>query len=90
MNFEWDEGKNQSNTQKHGVDFNEVIDVFEHPMLVNLDKRVEYEEDRWVCTGMMSHHVIVVVYTELDSDVIRIISARKANKREVQYYVKNI
>ena len=90
MNFEWDEGKNQSNTQKHGVDFNEVIDVFEHPMLVNLDKRVEYEEDRWVGIGMMSHHVIVVVYTELDSDVIRIISARKANKREVQYYVKNI
>ena len=90
MRFEWDEEKNRMNVQKHGISFNDVIGLFDHPMIVHLDVRNDYEENRWVGIGMMKHHVAVVVYTERMGDAIRIISARKANKREVRQYVKNI
>ena len=90
MRFEWDEEKNRMNVQKHGINFNDVIGLFDHPMIVHLDVRHDYEENRWIGIGMMKHHFAVVVYTERMGDVIRIISARKANKREVRHYVKNI
>jgi hypothetical protein len=90
MKFEWDEVKNQINIKKHGINFNDVIGVFEQPMVVYLDVRNDYKENRWLGIGMMKYHVVVIVYTERVGDVIRIISARKANKREVSYYVETI
>lgn len=42
MRFEWDEEKNQLNIRKHGIDFNEVPDMFRHPMLVLKDERFDY------------------------------------------------
>jgi len=90
MRFEWDEEKNRINIKKHGINFNDVIDAFEHPMVVYLDVCNAYEENRWVGVGIMKHHVGVIVYTERVGDAIRIISARKANKREVNNYVETI
>ena len=90
MRFEWDEEKNRVNIKKHGINFKDVIDTFEHPMVEYLDVRNDYRENRLVGIGMMKHHVVVIVYTERIDDVIRIISARKANKREVNDYVKTI
>ena len=60
--------------------------VFEHPMLVNLDDRKEYGEERWIGIGLLDTRVVVVVYTEPDDDTIRVISLRKAISYERQYY----
>ena len=90
MKFEWDEWKNKINLQKHGIDFRDIPKLFELPMLVLLDSRDDYEEERWIGIGMLFELVCVVVYTEREGDVIRIISARKATKREALAYEKTI
>ncbi len=86
MKFEWDENKNQINIRKHGIDFNDTTDIFNHPMLTLEDTRAAYGEVRWVAIGWLKALVGVVVYTEQIGDTIRIISARKATKREVRRY----
>ncbi len=46
MLFEWDESKNKANIVKHGIDFNDVPDIFRHPMLALRDDRADYGEER--------------------------------------------
>lgn len=82
--------KNQINIRKHGIDFNDVSDIFQHPILSQRDPRTDYDEERWVRIGWIKLLVGVVVYTERRGDVIRIISARKATKQEAKYYVESI
>ncbi len=65
-------------------------DLFQHPMLVLRDDRVDYGEERWISLGWIKALVGVVVYTERWGDVIRIISARKATKQEAKRYVESI
>ena len=90
MRFEWDEAKNKANIRKHGIDFVDVADLFNHPMLTLLDDRDDYDEARWVTIGWIYTVIGVVIYTERQGDVIRIISARKATKYEVRHYEKSI
>lgn len=90
MRFEWDEAKNNINIRKHGIDFNDVTEMFTHPMLNMLDTRAQYGEERWIGLGLMSATVALVVYTERQGDVIRIISARKATKHEAKRYEQAI
>lgn len=90
MRFEWDEIKNQINIHKHGIDFIDAIDVFNHPVFTAIDQREDYGEDRWVALGWMAAIVGVVVYVERSADVIRIISARKATKHEVKRYKHSV
>lgn len=82
MQFEWDEAKNLENIRKHQIDFADVPELFESLMLTKLDDRIDYSEDRWVGIGFLRNGVAVVVWTERQSDRIRIISARKANRYE--------
>lgn len=82
MKFDWDENKNLSNIAKHRLSFVDVSPVFDGPMLVELDTREDYGEDRWIGIGFIRNIVVAVVFTEPDADTIRIISARKANKHE--------
>lgn len=89
MRFEWDEAKNNANIRKHGIDFQDAVDIFSHPMLTAIDGRFAYDEERWVAIGLVRQIIGVVVYTERCGDVIRIISARKATKREVRLYEQN-
>ncbi len=90
MRFEWDEAKNAANIRKHGIDFVDAIDIFNHPMLNLIDDLEDYDEERWIAIGWLQALVGVVVYTEQQGDVIRVISARKATKREVQHYEQAI
>jgi uncharacterized DUF497 family protein len=90
VRFEWDEIKNQINIRKHGIDFRDAIDVFDHPVLTAIDEREDYGEDRWIALGWIAAIVGVVVYVERDADVIRIISARKATKHEVKRYKHSV
>lgn len=86
MFFEWDDAKNQINIRKHGIDFNDVPDMFNHPMLTRRDHCLDYLEERWVSLGWLKSLLGVVVYTERQGDVIRIISARRATKWEAKVY----
>jgi uncharacterized DUF497 family protein len=92
--FEWDEAKNRRNTRKHGLSFSTATSMFEHPHLVHVDTRQEYGEDRWIAVGLVGLVVCVVVYSdrvdEHGTRTIRIISARKATRRECQRYEKEI
>ena len=91
MNFTWDENKRQVNLQKHGIDFEDVVEIFNGPMLTRLDTREDYGEDRWIGIGIIKQRVIVVAYTERNNgDTIRIISARKALKHEEKFYKEGV
>jgi uncharacterized protein len=86
MQFEWDEAKNLENIRKHEIDFADVPEIFNSPMLVEPDDRFDYGENRWVGIGFLGNGIAVVVWTERQGDVIRIISARRANRYERQRF----
>ena len=91
MKFEWDENKRQENIRRHGLDFVEAQKMFNYPMLVRLDTRYDYGEDRYIGIGMANGRVLVIVYTERDhGNTIRIISLRKALKYECKQYEKHL
>ena len=90
MPFEWDEEKNKTNIRKHGLDFADAWEIFTSPMLVTLDDRQDYGEDRWIGIGLVRARVVVVVYSEREEEVIRIISMRKALSHERTKYEKAI
>jgi uncharacterized DUF497 family protein len=91
MKFEWDEHKNLENIRKHGIDFRDVVEVFDHPMLVVLDTRRDYGEDRWFGIGLMRNIITVVIFVEWeDEETIRIISARKAKRYESEEYHRRV
>ena len=91
MDFEWDERKRLTNLDKHGLDFVEAEEIFEGPMLVALDTRRDYGEDRWIGLGMSQGRVLVLSFGERnDGQTIRVISLRKALKHEQKAYEKII
>ena len=91
MRFEWDDRKNRMNIRKHGIDFRDAVEMFNGPMLIQVDNRHDYAEDRWIGIGLLFSIVAVVVYVEWeDVETIRIISARKATRYESQEYYKRI
>jgi uncharacterized DUF497 family protein len=89
VQFEWDERKNRENKRKHRVSFEEAQTVFLDENAIRFfDPDHSQDEDRFIMLGMsFTLHVLVVCncYREDDS-VIRIISARKADKREQSHY----
>lgn len=89
MSYEWDEQKRQINIKKHGLDFVDVIALFDGETVTLPDERFDYGEIRLVVMGILKNQVMVVVYTERDEN-IRIISARKATKNEQIYYFQQI
>ena len=91
MKFEWSERKNRENIRLHGIDFADAIEAFRHPMLVRLDDRKDYGEDRWIGIGLIKSIVVVVGYIEWDErDRVRIISVRKALRHERKRYEKEV
>lgn len=85
MSYEWDPNKAKSNFKKHGVKFSDAVGVFEDEDAITIDDENEKEE-RFVTIGKdFLSRILVVVYTFRDI-VIRIISARKATKRERKMY----
>lgn len=88
MKFEWDSKKEKLNNQKHGISFKEVTRLFQgrSDYLELYDNLHSDDEDRFIAIGKIIKGVVVVVYVERDFDVIRIISARKANKAEIKLF----
>lgn len=89
ISFEWDEAKAEANERKHGVTFEEASTVFYDPhALVIHDEEHSHQEDRFVILGLSSAARALTVchcYKETN-EVIRLISARKASKREEESY----
>ncbi|MFO0697836.1 MAG: BrnT family toxin [Nitrospira sp.] len=90
VRFEWDEVKRDANIAKHGINFRDVPKIFTSLMLVGTDSRKDYGETRKIGFGFICGRLIVVAFTERNPDVIRIISARKANRREKAHYQEAI
>lgn len=91
MKVEWDEKKNSTNIQKHHVSFEEAKAVFGDPLHISkLDHRFSYFEERWITIGSTDGGKILVVanifFDESGEEIIRIISARKASKKEKDFY----
>ena len=88
LDFEWDPRKDASNQKKHGVSFHEAKTAFtdEFARLI-ADPDSSSEEDRFILLGTSIHsRVLVVCHCIRDAETIRIISARKANRREQKTY----
>ena len=86
----WDPRKANSNQKKHGISFEEAQTVLESDVQLVLEDR-EHEEPRFVVLGYSKKlNLLVVVYAYWESDVIRIISARKAARKERENYEKRI
>jgi len=87
MHFEWDPEKARSNYARHGVSFEEAMGSFRDPLSITiLDPDHSEDEDRFVLTGRSSAgQLLVVVHTDRGS-AIRIISARRATRRERRTY----
>ncbi|HEY83813.1 MAG TPA: BrnT family toxin [Chloroflexi bacterium] len=91
MNFEWDERKRQTNIRKHGIDISDAPEIFNGPMLTQLDIREDYGEDRWISIGLMRGRIVVIVFTERDEGkTIRIISLRKALNYEQKQFERKL
>lgn len=90
MRFEWDEAKRTVNLAKHGVDFLDVPEMFTGPMLIGPDARRDYGEARQIGFGFVRGRLMAIAFTEREPDMIRIISARKANQREETYYQETL
>ncbi len=88
MNFEWDDDKNLINQQKHGVSFEEARELVESETdyLEIFDSEHSDFEDRFIAIGPIGRGLVMVVYTEREEDITRIIGARLANKNEQALY----
>lgn len=86
MTFEWAEAKRAANLAKHGIDFVDALEMFAAPMFVRSDERKDYGELRWQGLGIVQGRLMVVAYTKREPNTIRIISLRKANSREKDFF----
>lgn len=87
MKYEWAEAKRLANLKKHGVDFADIRAFNWTEAHLSIDDRENYGEERFVALGPYRGQIHVVIYTERGART-RIISFRKADKKEVRRYEK--
>ena len=88
MEFEWDETKRALNLRKHGLDFEDALQIFAGQVVVWPDGRHDYGEERFIAMGELRGRVVKVVFTRRGNKC-RLISAWKANKRDQAAYRAN-
>ncbi len=88
LEFIWDDNKNISNQKKHGISFEEAKSVFFDELARLLpDPEHSKGEERFILMGISKQfRILTVCHCEIDLDTVRIISARKANKKERKQY----
>lgn len=89
VEFSWSEAKRAANLKAHGLDFVDAPLVFERTTYTFEDDRFSYGEQRFVSLGLLAGIPVTVVHTENEHE-IRIISFRKATKREAQIYFSEV
>ena len=90
MRFEWDDTKNRNNQSKHRVSFELASEVFADPLHHSIAGGIESGEQRWLTFGRVGGLVLLAVAhtwrDDADQEVVRIISARLATKKERRAY----
>jgi len=87
MDVEWDAGKAAESLKKHGVRFEEAATSLLDPNALAQEDEDSEGEARWVLIGMSTNaRLLTVVYTLRDENRIRLISARKATRKEANFY----
>lgn len=91
-NFEWDPEKAKENWQKHGIRFEQAATVFRDPRAMTIyDNEHSLAEERWITMGISVSSILLVVHhtfreETMNSVTIRLISSRKATRKERQQY----
>lgn len=91
-NFEWDPHKAKHNLRKHKVSFERAAGIFLDPLAISIyDEEHSSDEDRWITIGKdRTNNILVVIHTfheeNIDNCKVRVISARKATKKEIKQY----
>jgi uncharacterized DUF497 family protein len=93
IRFEWDPAKARANVRKHGIRFEIALHVFEDPYALVEHDRIEGGEQRWQTLGLVEGVLLLLVahtvhFEEEEHEVIRIISARRADGKERRRYEK--
>jgi len=90
VRFTWSEAKREANLAKHGFDFADAVAIFTGRTLTFEDTRFCYGERRYITLGFLHHlHLVSIVHTE-NAEEIRIISFRKATRREAQLFFEEV
>ena len=89
--FEWDAAKASTNLQKHQVSFDTALRVFADPFAITNQDSIEHGEQRWQTLGTVEGYLLLLVaHTVRDDEggkeIVRIISARRADKKERKLY----
>jgi uncharacterized protein len=88
MEIEFDTAKDEVNKTKHGVSLSMAVELDWEAALVWVDERFEYNETRMIALAPMTEILYYVAFVDR-GEVRRIISLRRANRREVKHYVEN-
>lgn len=89
MEIDWDPVKAEANLKRHGVRFSEAATVLEDELAISREDPDSVGEQRFVTLGLSgAGNLLVVVYTDREPDIVRIISAWKANQRQRLQYEK--
>ena len=87
MDVEWDSDKASSNLKKHGIGFEEATSALLDPLALAQEDSDSEQEARWILIGMSSKgRLLTVIYTLRNEERIRLISARKATRKEAAHY----
>ena len=86
LQFEWDDEKDEVNRTKHGIGFEEAKVIFTHPVVTAQDDRRDYGEKRFISYGRTGRSVVIAVVHTMRLGRLRLISARKANRKERRAY----
>ena len=89
LGFTWSEAKRVANLAKHGFDFLDAERVFGGEIVTTEDTRFWYGERRYLTFGLLHQTVVSIVHTE-NAQEIRIVSFRKATRREISIYFEEI
>jgi uncharacterized DUF497 family protein len=85
--FEWDSDKNLQNIRKHGIDFEEILEVFDDPAFLEAyDKEHSDKEDRYYGIGCIGGVLFILAFYTERKNRIRLISARLADKEDREEY----
>ena len=88
--FEWNGEKNKANRVKHGISFEEAQVIFEGPLFTKPDERENYGEERFISYGQLGRLVVAAVVHTDRGGRKRLISARKANRKERHDYYEHL
>ena len=89
MKFTWSDAKRATNQRMHGLDFADACRVFERTTYTFEDDRFSYVDQRFVTLGLLDGTPVSIVHTETEYE-IRIVSFRKATRRETEIYFSEL